>query len=69
MNESTSASIVPLPVDERLKKAEVIQVIRTELVKGKGTQEDLYRKVQRFYMFDDTCIGEIDDLKNNATSE
>jgi len=42
-------------------KAEVIQVIRTESLKGSGTPEDPFRIVVQYWSFDGKLLAENDD--------
>jgi hypothetical protein len=47
---------------EVVKKAEIIQVIRIETLRGNGTADFPSRKVQSFYLTNGNYIGEIDPL-------
>lgn len=40
--------------------AEVIQVIRVVYLRGKGTQDDYFRRVTAFFTMDGELIGEQD---------
>ena len=44
--------------NERLDRAEIVQVIKTTLCKGAGTQDDPARIVVRYYDLDGSFIGE-----------
>ena len=44
--------------DERLKGAEIVQVIKTTLSKGRGVEGDPLRTVIRYYGLDGEFIGE-----------
>ena len=44
--------------------AQVIQVIKTESLRGEGTQEDLCRIVTRFWDFDGNLLAEHDHARD-----
>lgn len=52
-----------LPVDERIDQAKIIEIIQVDVCKGKGTEEEPCRRVEKFFKIDGTFIGQIDPLE------
>lgn len=54
------------PVDERVDLVKKIEIIQVCVCKGRGTQDALYRRVEKFYKVDGTFIGQIDPLEGKC---
>ena len=60
INDSIATSIRPRACD----KAEVMQVIKTESLRGLGTGKDPVRIVKQYWSFDGLLLAENDDYSN-----